>query len=140
MEPSTPTAAEDRSAPVDATEDDSLGRRFAEALWRRDYEALMALLDANIDFRGLTPRHAWEASGARAVVEDVVRRWFHGVKEVEEILSIQTGSVSDCRRVSYRFRGNSADGPFVVEQQAYYIERDGRINWLRVLCSGLRPE
>jgi hypothetical protein len=26
-----------------------------------------------------------------------------------------------------------------VEQQAYLSERDGRIGWLRVLCSGYRP-
>jgi hypothetical protein len=28
---------------------------------------------------------------------------------------------------------------FVVEQQAYTTEKDGRINWMRVLCSGFRP-
>jgi len=26
----------------------------------------------------------------------------------------------------------------VVEQQAYFTERDGRIDWMRVLCSGFR--
>jgi len=31
------------------------------------------------------------------------------------------------------------DGPFIVEQQAYYTERDRRITWMRVLCSGFRP-
>lgn len=37
------------------------------------------------------------------------------------------------------FRGHNADGPFVVEQQAYLEVRDGRIGWMRVLCSGFRP-
>jgi hypothetical protein len=27
----------------------------------------------------------------------------------------------------------------VVEQQAYYSTTDGRISWMRVLCSGFRP-
>ena len=36
-------------------------------------------------------------------------------------------------------RGHNPDGPFVVEQQAYYEERDGRIGWMRVICSGFRP-
>jgi hypothetical protein len=27
----------------------------------------------------------------------------------------------------------------VVEQQVYYTSRDGRINWMRVLCTGFRP-
>ena len=33
----------------------------------------------------------------------------------------------------------SPDGRFVVEQQAYLEERDGRIGWMRVMCSGFRP-
>jgi hypothetical protein len=42
-------------------------------------------------------------------------------------------------RKAYRFRGRSAGEPFVVEQQAYYTEQGGKINWMRVLCSGFRP-
>ncbi|HTU28873.1 MAG TPA: hypothetical protein VMF07_05805 [Solirubrobacteraceae bacterium] len=41
--------------------------------------------------------------------------------------------------MSYRFRGVNPDGPFVIEQQAHYTESDGRITWMRVLCSGFRP-
>jgi len=26
----------------------------------------------------------------------------------------------------------------IVEQQAYYTERVGRIDWIRILCSGAR--
>jgi hypothetical protein len=42
-------------------------------------------------------------------------------------------------RRNYSFRGHDDRGPFVVEQLAYFTERDGRIDWLRVLCSGMRP-
>jgi hypothetical protein len=35
-------------------------------------------------------------------------------------------------------RAWKASGSFVVEQQAYYTERDGQITWMRVLCSGFR--
>jgi hypothetical protein len=31
------------------------------------------------------------------------------------------------------------DGRFLVEQQAYIGERDGKIDWMRVVCSGYRP-
>jgi hypothetical protein len=31
------------------------------------------------------------------------------------------------------------DGQNLVEQQAYLSERDGRIGWLRIMCSGYRP-
>ena len=36
-------------------------------------------------------------------------------------------------------RVRNPDGLFEVEQQAYIAERDGRIGWMRALCSGFRP-
>ena len=50
------------------------------------------------------------------------------------MLSIDSDAVADRERVGYRFAGHNADGPFVVEQQAYLSERDGRIDWMRVIC------
>jgi hypothetical protein len=116
-----------------------LGRTFAEALGRKDFAAVLALLDPEIDFRGLTPGRAWEASGPRAVVEEVLYQWFEDADELEEIVAIETDSFADRERVAYRFRGRNQEGPFIVEQQAYYSARDHRIHWMRVLCSGFRP-
>jgi hypothetical protein len=36
------------------------------------------------------------------------------------------------------FRVTTPDGTFLVEQQAYYGVDNGRISWLRILCSGFR--
>ncbi|MGA9860024.1 MAG: hypothetical protein WBQ18_19315 [Solirubrobacteraceae bacterium] len=118
---------------------DTLGSAFARALGHKDFDALLGLLDTRIDFRGLTPGRAWEASGARAVIDDVLRQWFEDSDTLVEITSVQTDSFADRQRVAYRFRGENQEGPFIVEQQAYYTECDGRINWMRVLCSGFRP-
>jgi len=120
-------------------EADNVGRRFAQALGRKDFEGVRAQLDPAIDFRALTPGRAWEASDAGGVINDALRHWFGDTDALEEILSIETESFADRRRVAYRFQGRNPDGPFVVEQQAYYTEKDGRINWMRVLCSGFRP-
>jgi hypothetical protein len=118
----------------------TLGRAFAESLGRRDFDQVLAHLHPGIDFRGLTPGRMWEASNAQAVVEDVLRKWFGGSNELEHVISIETDSFADRQRVAYRLQGHNEDGPFVVEQQAYYTERDGRIDWMRVLCSGIRPQ
>ncbi len=125
--------------PVAAASHQPLGVRFAEALGRKDFDTLVNLLDAGIDFRGLTPRRSWEATDPGAV-EDILHQWFEDTDVLEEILSVDSDSFADRRRVAYRFRGHNADGPFIVEQQAYYSERDGRINYMRVLCSGFRPQ
>jgi hypothetical protein len=116
----------------------ALGRAFAEALGRKDFDQLEQLLHPEIDFRGLTPNRAWEASGADAVLSDVLHRWFEESDKIEQVISVETDSLSDRQRVSYRFQGHDSKGPFVVEQQAYYTEREGRIDWMRVLCSGFR--
>jgi hypothetical protein len=117
----------------------TLGRAFAEALGRKDFDQIRSLLDPQIDFRGLTPRRAWEASGADAVIDDVLRLWFEESDELEQVVAIDTDTFADRERVAYRFEGHNPDGPFVVEQQAYYTEHDGRIDWMRVVCSGFRP-
>ena len=59
---------------------------------------------------------------------------------VDELVAVETDAFADRQRVAYRLRGHNDDGPFVVEQQAYFTERDGRIDWMRVLCSGFRRE
>lgn len=121
------------------TQTDTIGRAFAQALGTKDFEAIHGLLDQAVDFRGLTPRRSWEASSSREVIDTILTTWFDDSDTLEEIESIRTGSIADREHVSYRFRRVNADGPFVIEQQAYYTEQDGRINWMRVLCSGFRP-
>ncbi len=42
--------------------------------------------------------------------------------------------------VAYRLRVRSGEADYLVEQQAYYTTGDdGRIGWMRVLCSGYMP-
>lgn len=116
-----------------------LGAAFAEAFAAKDFERVAALLHPEVDFRGLTPNRAWQASGAREVVDEVLRVWLDESDIVEELLDVQTDTLADTERVGYRLRGHNADGPFVVEQQAYLRERDEHIGWMRVVCSGMRP-
>jgi hypothetical protein len=122
-----------------ADQDADLGKAFAEALARKDVAGVAAVLDPEIDFRGLTPSRSWEASGADAVLELVLSQWFEYSDEIEEVASLDTDAFADRQRVAYRFHVRNPDGSFVVEQQVYYTERDGQITWMRVLCSGFRP-
>lgn len=117
----------------------TLGNEFAEALARKDYERIGELLDPEVDFRALTPNRNWEAHGAAAVIGEVLSQWFEESDRLDELVEVESARVSDRERVAYLLRGVDDEGPFVVEQQAYYTERDGRIDWMRVLCSGFRP-
>jgi SnoaL-like domain len=114
------------------------GPAFAQALAVRDFDKLQSLLDPDVEFRALTPRRTWEASGDTATL-DVYRGWFDLPTVVEEIDDVSSHAVGDRMHVAYRFLGHGDDGPFVIEQQIYYTERDGRIDWMRMMCSGFRP-
>jgi SnoaL-like domain len=119
--------------------EDDLGRAFVDALSRKDFDEISGLLDPEVDFRGLTPGRAWEASGSRAVTEEVLSLWLEESDHIDGVVSVERDAVADRQRIAYRLEGTNPDGPFVFEQQAYFTERDGRIDWMRVLCSGFRP-
>ncbi len=117
----------------------SIAGELVDAIVSRDFERARDLLDAGIDFRAMTPKRIWEADGP-AEVEDVLRAWLADPdEEIESVEATSPATVEDTQRVGWRVRGRGSDGSFVFEQQAYLREREGRIAWLRIMCSGTRP-
>jgi hypothetical protein len=117
----------------------TLGAEFARALAAKDSNRIRALIHPEIDFRGLTPKRAWEASDREELLSILIGSWFEADDEIEALESVDSDSFADCERVGYRFSVNNSDGRFLVEQQAYLEDRDGQIGWMRVVCSGFRP-
>jgi hypothetical protein len=73
------------------------------------------------------------------VTSEILPRWLEPQDDVQSLDSLSSEHVADRERVGYRFTVTNPDGRFVVEQQAYVSERDGKIDWMRVVCSGFRP-
>ena len=73
------------------------------------------------------------------MLDIVLGVWFTADDELEELVLMDTDAFADREQVRFRFRGRNSDGPMVVEQQAYLTERDGLIDWMRIVCSGQRP-
>lgn len=121
------------------SEDTTLGADFAHALAEKDSNRLVELFGAEIDFRAMTPGRTWEASDAGAVLAILFGNWFEDDDDIEALERIDTDTFADRQRVGYRFRVSNPEGRFLVEQQAYLSERDRKIVWMRVLCSGYRP-
>jgi hypothetical protein len=117
----------------------TLGEDFARLLAAKDSGELLDLLHPQVDFRGLTPNRSWEANNRDAVISVLLGQWFEEADEIEALEHLDTGVMADLQRVGYRFSVSNPDGRFVVEQQVYLSARDGRIGWMRVLCSGYRP-
>jgi hypothetical protein len=118
---------------------ETLGCRFARALAAKDFDQVRALLHAEIDFRGMTPNRIWEAKDPDTVITEILQMWFEPSDDILSLDALDTGEVGARERVGYRFSVRNSDGLHTVEQQAYLEERDGRIGWMRVLCSGFQP-
>lgn len=112
---------------------------FVKAIAERDLDGAAALLHPEVSFRAMTPNRVWEGS-TPAEVEAVLREWFADPdEEVERIDATEAVSIEDVTRVGWLVWISDAEGPAVFEQQAYSRERDGQIDWMRVICSGWRP-
>ena len=116
----------------------TLGNRFATTIAERDRAGLKALLGEDLDFKALTPGRFWEADSATEVDGIVFDHWFEETDRVTGVAHVDEGEVGDTQRVGYRFDLQCSDGPYVVEQQAYYRALDDRIVHLRIVCSGFR--
>jgi hypothetical protein len=125
----------DQRMPQTAT----LGAEFAQALAVKDFDRIIDLLHPEIDFRALTPSRNWDASDPEAVISGILRQWFEDSDEIEGLERLESDSFADRERIGYRFSVRNPDGHFLVEQQAYLSAREGRIGWMRVVCSGFRP-
>lgn len=116
-----------------------LGAEFARALAAKDFDRVRDLLHPEVNFRGMTPNRTWEASDPETVIVEILRLWFEDSDRIDGVEHVETDSFADRERVGYRYTVTNPDGRFVVEQQAYLEPRDGRIGWMRVMCSGFRP-
>jgi hypothetical protein len=117
----------------------TLGGEFARAIAAKDEGRIRELIHPGIDFRALTPSRFWEAKDADTVLSVVLGHWFEPTDEIEALERVESDTVVDRERAGYRFSVRNPDGRFLVEQQAYLSARDGRIAWMRVVCSGFRP-
>jgi hypothetical protein len=117
----------------------TLGTDFARALAAKDFERIHELLHPEIDFRGLTPRRFWEAADPDTAISAILRQWFEDSDDIVALEHLETDSFADRERVGYRFRVRNPNGVHLVEQQVYIEARDGKIGWLRSVCSGFRP-
>ena len=109
---------------------------FADAIVARDVTAATALLHPEVDFRAMTPNRIWEANDP-AGVEEVLRAWLEDPdEEVHGVEATEPAAVEATQRVGWCVRVSDAEGMHVFEQQAYVREREGKVGWMRVICSG----
>ena len=115
------------------------GERWVTAITARDAQELEGLLTDPVDFRGLTPRRAWEATTPGEVRDVVLGHWFDDGVSIDRVEEVTLDAVGDTQRVGYRFLTTTDEGPHLIEQQVYYRSEGDAIAYLRIVCSGYRP-
>jgi hypothetical protein len=116
----------------------TVAERFVHALAQHNRADLLGVLAPDVDFRGMTPGRFWEAGTAEDLVDNVLFQWLDVHDVVQQVLALDRDWMADREHVSYRFSVHTPDGHHLVEQQAYLMVDDGRITWLRMMCSGFR--
>jgi hypothetical protein len=130
----------DHRGDVSTTADPDLGHRFVTALAAKDRQTLVSLLDDEVDFQAMTPRRSWQELTGAAVIDDVILgKWFSPGDIIDLVEFTETGLVGNRHSLGYRVQVTNSDGRWLVEQRAYLDISDGRISWLRMLCSGYQP-
>jgi hypothetical protein len=121
----------------------TLGTEFAHALVERDAPRLSLLFAPEFDLRAMTPNRTWQAQDADGMLAIVFGHWFEDSDRIDSLEHLETDGFADRERVGYRLSVSNAEGRFLVEQQAYLSagegENEGKIAWMRMLCSGYRP-
>ena len=119
----------------------NVGEDFAHALVAKDSARMRGLFADRIDFQALTPGRHWQASSPEKAVDDIILGvWFGPDDDIHELRSVTCGQVCDRESVTYRLAVTRNHQEYVVEQHAYYESDGTQITWIRVLCSGYRPE
>jgi hypothetical protein len=114
------------------------GEAFLTALASRDFEQVKAAFHDQIHFRALVPSGIREGINAEEATT-WLRRWFEDADEFE-LLNSSVDQVADRLHVAYRLRLRKNIEWQIIEQQAYCITNDGRIEVMNLLCSGFCPD
>ena len=115
------------------------GAEMAQAIAAKDRNQLVSLFADPLVFRAVTPGRFWEATTPAEVADLVLGTWFEPDETVTGVMDLETDTVADVHKVTYRFSLETGSGPAVVEQVAYYSLTDGLVSQMRVVCSGFRP-
>ena len=121
-----------------ATDERMVGRQFLAALRARDFSTITALFADESEFRALV-LPAYARVGDRAKRQAGFGAWF-GEADQFEVVDARTDLLMDCLYLGYRLRVHDAEGWRLIEQHAYCTIHNQRIDTMRLVCSGFRPE
>jgi TusA-related sulfurtransferase len=123
---------------VDTQTAEQQGEDWIQAIIDQDFEHLTAICHPDIKSTMLLPKriaHLESATDLAKQVED----WFGEYDLIQKEQS-RVAMVGEKLAIFYRLRCKESRGANTIEQQLYCTVRDGRIEQLRLICSGFQPD
>ncbi len=114
------------------------GEDWIQAISSQDFEQLTAICYPDIKSTLLLPKRIAHLESAIDLVKEV-EDWF-GEYDLIQIEQSRVAMVGEKLGIFYRLRCNENGGADTIEQQLYCTVRDGRIEQLRLICSGFQPD
>ena len=102
----------------------TLGADFARAFAAKDSAAIRDLVHPEIDFRGLTPNRAWEASDRDELISILFDSWLEDTDEVEALESVESDTVADVAK-SMMELFSTGEHPHLLELTTDFVLQPG---------------
>jgi TusA-related sulfurtransferase len=125
------------TAQVGAEQAQAIGDTWIEAITSGELERLAELCWPDVTSQLITPRRVLNHEDV-AMLADSVHRWF-GACRAFQVTYRRVARVGQRLSLAYAFRLQEDGAWFDVEQQVYAALRDGKIEHLKLLCSGFQP-
>ncbi len=124
--------------PVDRQTAEQQGEDWIRAITDRDFKQLSTICYPDVKSTLLLPKRIAQLESATDLIKEV-EYWFGEYDFVQEEQS-RVAMVGEKLAIFYRLRCKVGGGAKIVEQQLYCNIRDGRIEQVRLICSGVQPE
>ena len=123
---------------VDVHTVEQLGEDWIQAIIGKDFGHIMALCHLDVKSTLLLPKRIDQLENS-ADLTGKVEDWFSEYDFIKKEYS-RVAMVGEKLGIFYRFRCMESGGTDMIEQQLYCTIREGRIEQLRLICSGFQPD
>ena len=114
------------------------GEEWIQAIINQDFNYLTAICHPDIKSTLLLPKRIAHLESATDLAKEV-EDWFGEYDLIEKEQS-RVAMVGEKLAIFYRLRCIESERADTIEQQLYCTVRDGRIEQLRLICSGFQPD
>ena len=123
---------------VDTQVAEQQGEEWIQAIIDQDFEYLTTICHPDIKSTLLLPKRIAHLESATDLAKEV-EDWFGEYDFIQKEQS-RVAMVGEKLAIFYRLRCKESREANTIEQQLYCTVRDGRIEQLRLICSGFQPD